>query len=632
MYYRGICVSQTHLISIFNADSTSSRHSSTGAMSSTSSVSEDDSMDFSKDEVDVMPQNVSVLNRRNSVSLDDLTTVTELSNFTPSYYSLDFTGSPAKSTKVVSNPESEDGKHAIVTECRKLEESMRAMSADSLEGLRTKLSTQKNVSGKSSLGHFSLESLEAAKYDQPNDSLLHNDENGISFLEEELLEAELLTFSQDIKFLHIDKPQTVRPLGRRKNSRERINRCPKINPFMKQDSLEGYTFNNLSVSSDESDSLEDIMEVESENTTQDEVFVKFKPEKDEHAETKNLEKERSFFSTLKTKLLKLFEDEKGKEISNNSKDSKFRASAQLTQEQQDLADKLNFRVREFPQSSCPELLSKEFFDNDFSQCSGLQYHLQYHEERQANQNFKYSSTSVPASRHIDNIDLKHDLSKLYEIGKERMHEHCVNNQYKKPDSQISVEEIIYDGFIKIDTDNAKNGESRTLTGALNLHHEAKKDCSTEMYYEKLVKNNDDYFQKNVTCNSAVTYNDSQNANQRHEVSNAILMKNNCNVNGETEHIGTENEKNIQVSVLIEYEKLDSETTIDPVKTDVMNDSGIAVKDSIITDESTRGKLCRYYHVFKEGELEALITSHVPSLRVIHGFYDHANWCIVAEKC
>lgn len=40
---------------------------------------------------------------------------------------------------------------------------------------------------------------------------------------------------------------------------------------------------------------------------------------------------------------------------------------------------------------------------------------------------------------------------------------------------------------------------------------------------------------------------------------------------------------------------------------------------------------RFYHVFKEDELMALIEKHVKSLHVIESYYDHANWCVVAEK-
>ena len=40
---------------------------------------------------------------------------------------------------------------------------------------------------------------------------------------------------------------------------------------------------------------------------------------------------------------------------------------------------------------------------------------------------------------------------------------------------------------------------------------------------------------------------------------------------------------------------------------------------------------RYYHVFKEGELDYLINTYVENLHIISSYHDHSNWCIVAEK-
>ncbi|XP_061165019.1 uncharacterized protein LOC133173976 isoform X2 [Saccostrea echinata] len=44
------------------------------------------------------------------------------------------------------------------------------------------------------------------------------------------------------------------------------------------------------------------------------------------------------------------------------------------------------------------------------------------------------------------------------------------------------------------------------------------------------------------------------------------------------------------------------------------------------------ELSRFYHVFKDGELPKLISKHVPNVKIVSSIYDHANWCIVAEKC
>ena len=39
---------------------------------------------------------------------------------------------------------------------------------------------------------------------------------------------------------------------------------------------------------------------------------------------------------------------------------------------------------------------------------------------------------------------------------------------------------------------------------------------------------------------------------------------------------------------------------------------------------------RYYHVFVENELIALC-ERVPSLKVLSSWYDHENWCVLAQK-
>lgn len=40
---------------------------------------------------------------------------------------------------------------------------------------------------------------------------------------------------------------------------------------------------------------------------------------------------------------------------------------------------------------------------------------------------------------------------------------------------------------------------------------------------------------------------------------------------------------------------------------------------------------RYYHVFREGELESLINHHVASLHIVSTCYERSSWCVVAEK-
>lgn len=40
---------------------------------------------------------------------------------------------------------------------------------------------------------------------------------------------------------------------------------------------------------------------------------------------------------------------------------------------------------------------------------------------------------------------------------------------------------------------------------------------------------------------------------------------------------------------------------------------------------------RFYHVFREGELDQLIEKYVENLHIISSYYDHSSWCVVAEK-
>ncbi len=50
-----------------------------------------------------------------------------------------------------------------------------------------------------------------------------------------------------------------------------------------------------------------------------------------------------------------------------------------------------------------------------------------------------------------------------------------------------------------------------------------------------------------------------------------------------------------------------------------------------SEGQVEGSCLRYYHVFREGELAELIENHVEELQVKHTYFDHANWCVVAEK-
>jgi hypothetical protein len=57
-------------------------------------------------------------------------------------------------------------------------------------------------------------------------------------------------------------------------------------------------------------------------------------------------------------------------------------------------------------------------------------------------------------------------------------------------------------------------------------------------------------------------------------------------------------------------------------------SGSSSQESLPSDQITYHQ---FYHVFREGELDQLIGKYVENLHVISSYYDHASWCIIAEK-
>lgn len=62
-------------------------------------------------------------------------------------------------------------------------------------------------------------------------------------------------------------------------------------------------------------------------------------------------------------------------------------------------------------------------------------------------------------------------------------------------------------------------------------------------------------------------------------------------------------------------------------------SNASSQESLSSDRGGGGSITyhQYYHVFREGELDQLINKYVENLHIISSYYDHASWCVVAEK-
>ncbi|XP_006134278.2 putative tRNA methyltransferase 9B isoform X1 [Pelodiscus sinensis] len=79
-----------------------------------------------------------------------------------------------------------------------------------------------------------------------------------------------------------------------------------------------------------------------------------------------------------------------------------------------------------------------------------------------------------------------------------------------------------------------------------------------------------------------------------------------------------------------FHKLQNRTKTDSSLQGVNSDCSVSTWNKQL-QRSPNGACLRYYHVFKEGELVELIENHIPELHVIHSYFDHANWCVIAEK-
>ena len=89
------------------------------------------------------------------------------------------------------------------------------------------------------------------------------------------------------------------------------------------------------------------------------------------------------------------------------------------------------------------------------------------------------------------------------------------------------------------------------------------------------------------------------------------------------------EEELRLSLCAGRPKLPLKKLIDKSNEDSLSIS--TSQDSLPSDAGGTVTLHRYYHVFRQGELDQLIERYVENLHIISSYYDHANWCIVAEK-
>lgn len=627
-----------------------------------------------------------------------------MSDFKPNYYSLDFSASPQRkrqesktdvafdlneSSSRISHCRTKTDK--LIKECRKLEASLRAMSADSLDLLDHK-SCKENISLKFndtgqkeriSIGQGNMNSTVSARKENAGIEVLNGTvdekELGVTLdwnlqnLENDDFEMEIpiddeshengmnshrFKNSSGIDNLESDRGEIQFNFKMDRNDQYvkieslKSAKHPKLNPFLKKDSLDSYTFNNVlqcnGYNSDDSCSIEVISD--SPDDFQG-VSVQFQPV---HRKKVAEKSEKSFFSAVKSKLFDIFDD-KGDEringqkssIVNNSKmvtglvESRVTSQAQspvshLSVEQLDLATRLNFKVREFPLSSCPEVVN-----------GGQDSHGIYQSNVSSNLD-QSSQTPMISSNRSNNVYKKQThfmgtISLDQKLLKENDNETTFSGgMYHSENGLING---IYDGYIKLDADrvlvcdSGENGDC-FRNSALHQNVDASED---DAMVEQMLERNIHKMPKEceLVTNNASVLSYKSGPLQMSSTEHCTVVKNRTQVCSSpyslskgkcvrSQNGAMLNKNTKQLEDRIELDKESERTELNVISVAEINAKD---DDSMFesVDEGFSSKLCRYYHVFREGEMESLISTHVSDLHIVQCSYDHANWCIIAEK-
>jgi len=594
----------------------------------------------------------------------------ELADFKPSYYSLDFAGtSPQHKARHSSSegfvwnrsPSSHKPhrarKDTLILECRKLEASIRALSSGSLD-LMQKNDADLRLELGCGKGSHSCETFD--RFTQPDSNMMVvNDEDDNAFLEsedskvvfecspngvqanldwnigeidddfeEEILGAKGVSDSgYSDNAVEETEMMFVGPLTDTDTRNERFNRQrPKsrhINPFLKQNSLDPYTFNTVLAgcsASEESSSIE-VVFPHTEDFP-DQLSVDFKPMQQPK------QTEISFFKSVKAKLKEIFDSSKTDSQNSQSQNSSIMSNGpslhsltsitsktppvkalltrggskpELTAEQLRLAEQLNFQVREFPLSSCSHVISPDQEVEPFV----IDRQMDKKEMKSQTLTENYSEKYRSHNRNLT-AECK-GMSEMWQEG--------ISDEWESREDH-GICELIYDGYIKIDPRQMAGDEDGFLSKdccALGLSQASYDDRgigAETVDLRKTFPNLTSHKENNLitqTCDSGV---------------DSAINKSVCNT--------LQNDAQIDKSTNVGVN--DNDTVFESANGgSPKHGSNTKVE---VPDGSAKGsgeRLSRYYHVFREGELQTLISDHIPELRVIKCFYDHANWCVIAEK-
>lgn len=553
---------------------------------------------------------------------------------------------PHPSSTMPSNGIQPHKENCLILECRKFEASLRALLTDIVPSKSYQPNSKKFHSAESLLFSSKNENFDSAKSNRVSSA-------GSTVGRKSSLEKQTFddsgTGSWEVAGIVRNKP---------KNSENLLNFKPNICVKSGANDVCGSSFlTNISLIDRKNDDAAlgfesiDKNSINRNQTSSSTQSLFCQKQTDQH--------QQSFFQTLKDDFLSFFmnstEEEKPsskKVIKFGSKHHKFNETISPVMS----SDLENFAVREFPLSSCPQFFplsscpefKDEFIITQVSQVKQPRFSQLNNEDININ--------SAGNDNFFSQISGSEITSKLGRMDGNEICKKPPNNQKSSLTSHSSMpistgvtygpKYSAHDWTIDSDPSDIKSVEYVDYNVHANLsssivnvngHHERADVTNTKM--DKLIP-------------------DTTLQSKNHELDRQMVVE-------KKDHV-SKNYQNRKVTVVPVYGKLFSNGKHSIRKKDNQSSSDLQLLDirsngnSLCLDGSSKDmhsnsvpagsegvngwaendmldkkgnvqELSRYYHVFREGELVDLILAQVPSLKVISCTYDHANWCVVAEK-
>ncbi|CAC5422781.1 tRNA (carboxymethyluridine(34)-5-O)-methyltransferase,Alkylated DNA repair protein alkB homolog 8,Probable tRNA methyltransferase 9B [Mytilus coruscus] len=173
-------------------------------------------------------------------------------------------------------------------------------------------------------------------------------------------------------------------------------------------------------------------------------------------------------------------------------------------------------------------------------------------------------------------------------------------------------------------------ETNSISGETTNQHNISRETTncqntvSHFYYSKESCSNE--YASQSECKNGM--NSGKNNSLLKNKSDEIFLKNG------TTHNDKRNQNHIRSSENISSSRLSNQQSFKSCDTLHNGANYVPFSSSTMTEEEFRmstARLCRFYHVFKQGELSDLIFKYVDNLCIVSCTYDHGNWCLIAEK-